>query len=294
MPAPLAIVRGLGRAYPFLKMPTRHGATGRWVFLVFRHGERDPAWVVKGTRDVRGVPALRAERDALRRVSSQVADTPLAARVPRLLGWDETESEACLVETFLAGDPLSGRFAPASAIGGALEWLVAFHEIAVPRSSLLRTDEVDAARAAAERLLPEELRASVRRELSELEGRRIPRGPVHGDFNPHNVHRDGDQFSVVDWEDSADDGVVSDDVFEYSAVAEFIERPVPREIETHALRRLGVTVDLERPLRVRFLLLALARDAARGSAAVSSEPTERWVRAIRREIGAAGEQCARV
>ena len=295
-PAPLAIVRGLGRSYPFLKMPTRHGATGRWVFLVFRHGERDPSWVVKGTRDPRGIAALRAERDALRRLANAIEHSTLAHQVPRLLGWDETESEACLVETFLAGVPLAGRFASASGLADALDWLVRFHEAAHPHPTIapISRNAVESALTACESLIPDEAtRLGVEREIRALQGRPAPHGLVHGDFNPHNVLREGNALSVIDWEDAHQDGLVSDDVFDFIAVAEFIGRPVPPEVASATLRRLGVPEEIERALRLQFLVRALGREAARDANAGTSESSEyreRWVRVVRREIEAEGRR----
>ncbi|MBI1852932.1 MAG: aminoglycoside phosphotransferase family protein [Planctomycetes bacterium] len=295
-PAPLAIVRGLGRAYPFLKMPTRHGVTGRWVFLVFRHGERDPSWVVKGTRDPRGIAALRAERDALRRLATAIEHSTLASQVPRLLGWDETESEACLVETFLAGIPLAGRFASTneSGLADALDWLARFHEAARLRIAPISRDAVESALTACESLIPDDAtRQCVEREIRSLQGRPAPHGFVHGDFNPHNVLREGNALSVIDWEDSHVDGLVSDDVFDFTAVAEFIGRPVAREVASATLRRLGVPEEIERALRLQFLVRALGREAARDSSAATSETSEyreRWVRVVRREIEVEGRR----
>jgi aminoglycoside phosphotransferase (APT) family kinase protein len=288
-PAPAAIVRGLGRAYPFLKMPTRHGSRGRWVFLVFRPGEREPSWVVKGSRDPRGVPALRGERNALARLHEAIGRCPLAARVPRLLGYEESDSETILVETFVAGMPLSARLAKPDGAADALEWLVRFHEVSRSRPQRIEaSDLAAAARAAAPHLGDPTLEPVLAERIAPLEGLLLPHGLVHGDFEPRNILRDSPGLGVIDWEESQDGALVSDDVLRYAASAEILGIPLARSAVSATLRRLGVAPDQEPALRLHFLARAAAQAAALCDApadADSQDDGARWSAALRRAIG---------
>ncbi len=292
-PCPLAILRGLGRAYPFLKMPTRHRGAGRWVFLVFRPGERDPAWVLKATTDPRGVPALRAERDSLLRLGDAVRGTSLEADVPRLLGFEESDQEASLLESFLGGTPLSSRGARARDAGEALDWLVRFHSLSPLGERTIGRGEISQVLGAAEsRLSSATAAVALGHRLSALEGRSVPSGLIHGDFNPHNVLRDGASLRIIDWEDSVREGLASDDVFRYEAVAGFLGRPVPAQATSRALCALGVASDLEGPLRAHYLSRVAASETPRDPAAPVDEAVVCWVRALSRELDSSPEGAA--
>jgi hypothetical protein len=210
--------------------------------------------------------------------------SPIAARVPELLGFEETASEACLVESFLGGFPLSSRSASPRDDAIALEWLLGFREALSSTPGPIARFEIEAAlRLAVPFLEDEAAQRRLAERLAPLLTVPVPRALVHGDFNPHNVHRDpadGGLF-VVDWEDARENEPVTEDVFHYEAVAAFIGRPLDPMLVRSVLARLSVPAEMEEPLRLYYLARSPHRHSARDGRATGEESVERWVRLLR-------------
>lgn len=178
------------------------------VFALFPEREQGPEWVAKIARSPRAVAALIREEAALRYLEPW-AD---ALRIPRVLSWDVSPQSACLVQSGIAGRPISitldtaaSGAAVAARLRKPLEWLERFQRLVpLPRNITVASRLSELLQES--RGLPrcrrglEILTALATREIPFFSG---PAEVAHGDFAPCNMLDSPAGVGVIDWEQFA-------------------------------------------------------------------------------------------
>jgi hypothetical protein len=247
------------------------------VALVLADGHAAPALVGKLPRRAADASGLMREAKNLQAVGRALSDDS----VPSVLAFDTGPPHALLLETGLAGAPLSpaalrrNRHKAAEAVAAWLERLA------------LATASTPVGDAWRERLVRDPLRSvaattpSLRRLVkltlersAQLVDPGLPLVFEHGDLrHPNLLLGEGGRLRVLDWERARPDGLPGHDLFFFLAYAAepdsfFGRSPWAWELAERYAERLGFDSALLRPLLAVSCARAIASGAASGRHAV--------------------------
>ncbi|HZT74473.1 MAG TPA: phosphotransferase [Terriglobales bacterium] len=177
---------------------------GQVTLACFGAGGRDPVWIAKIARDAAGRQRLRQERAAL----AQLAPWRTQLLAPGELDWQETEADACLIESGLGGrlrywrtrrDGLRGH-------GGELAesvvaWIIKFQSLVAPPRAVsvreLAAEYAAALRSSPGKWPPPDWADALEDASAGSEPR--PAAPIHGDLWFGNcLWREG-LSGITDW-----------------------------------------------------------------------------------------------
>ena len=172
----------------------------RAAFLLFERGASEPTWALKFQR--LPVPVLTFELEARGLALAAETGGAVAAHAPRWLGGDEAEGLRWTLETAAHGRPLLANLRSSGsegAVGRVCRWLAE-----VGRTSLAPPYTLGAERR---RLVEEVLPAwGLGSDVVDALGE-VPAVLQHNDVGSWNVVVDGDDFTVLDWEDCVRHGL---------------------------------------------------------------------------------------
>jgi aminoglycoside phosphotransferase (APT) family kinase protein len=274
---------GVSPAAPCILVTPRFRESRHIVVLVLAREGGRPAVVTK-------IPRLPGDCDALAREARNLraverALTGLEERTaPTLISYHEDDDYPLLLETALAGDPLSPRAIRrdrAATVAMVASWLerLAAATLTVPADGAWYERLVAAPlRALAERA-DAHVRSMIDCTLERAEPLRFAPLPLvfeHGDFRHPNLLRLSDgRLGVLDWERGEPSGLPAQDLFFFLAYAAAACRPRDPERELRAgffgtrpwawqtaeryALRLGIDTDLLAPLLAVFCARAVGR-----------------------------------
>jgi hypothetical protein len=204
-----------------VQVTPRFRTSAHIVFLVIDRRTAVPRLVLKAARLQAGTASLLREAASLRAV--QQARPQGFDSIPRLLACTTFNGTTILLETGLAGMPMTGAVVRrdfARCTNAIVTWI---RELQAATSAVAPDDGRDAfvkyAAApleAVERVFADEreLLARTRTVLEELQQRTLPRAFEHGDLSAPNLLLSASgELHVVDWELAAADGVPAVDLF---------------------------------------------------------------------------------
>ena len=172
----------------------------RGAFLLFERGASEPSWALKFQR--LPVPVLTFELEARGLSLAAEAGGAIAAHAPRWLGGDETEGLRWTLETAAPGRPLLANLRSSGsdgAVGRVCRWLLEVGRTTLAPPAALGEER----RRLLEEVLPE---WGLDSDLVEaLDG--VPAVLLHNDVGSWNIVVDGDDFTVLDWEDCVRHGL---------------------------------------------------------------------------------------
>ena len=180
----------------------------RSVFQLFGPGQAEPAWVVKFTR----VPGHTEpfDRDERGVRLAETAGGRVSAHVPRILGRFEAAGLHASVETAAAGYRLTdfmlrpvSRAEKVRLVDSVAGWIVELGKRTRAEGETLQAEQERLANEVIPLFRQDGIQASL---VEDLQG--LPSVLRHGNLGTWNViARDGDTFSVIDWETAREHGM---------------------------------------------------------------------------------------
>jgi hypothetical protein len=187
-------------------------STNKVTGLVFRKGQRTPAYVIKMPRRSLSIPSLEREADLLERVHSRL-EQPVEG-IPQLVFLDSRGDFPAIGETHLPGAPLYTVMQPDRLGSLALQashWLVQLVDSGPPQPQSSWWDQLvvpvlDGFEQGYRTVGGESLARAAQKILVKLGP--LPRAVEHRDFSPWNIFLSPDgSLSVLDWEGAEPEGL---------------------------------------------------------------------------------------
>jgi hypothetical protein len=186
----------------------------RAAFLLFEPGASEPSWALKFQRLPVPSPAFELEARGL--ALAREAGGRVAAHAPHWLGTCETEGLQCTLESAAHGKPLlallrssPGRGETKQAVEQVCGWLVEVGRVTLSPPETLHDER---RRLTEDVLGPWNRGPELVDELPDL-----PAVLQHNDVGSWNVFVDGDEFTVLDWEDCVRHGLPLSDLIYFLA-----------------------------------------------------------------------------
>jgi aminoglycoside phosphotransferase len=222
-----------------LVLTPRFQASRHVVFLLFARGADQPVLVAKIPRLLDGHPSLDREAAGLRAVQGLRREG--FDSVPRLVAFESWAGYPLLIETALAGTPLSSDVVRADVDGCCtmvLEWLESLHVAsAIPHDGSWFDAIVERPLARFEALFPlandeRDMVARTREALARLPMSRLPYVCEHGDLShPNILVRRPRSLGVVDWELASRHGMPLYDLFVFLTYVAFSRHRVGNNVD---------------------------------------------------------------
>ena len=220
-----AVLANLRRSGPGVSVARLISGRRCSILAGFSRESAGPRWIAKSSGDAIGIASVRKEYEALAYLASWAE--PLG--IPRIIDWEDTGGEVCLIVTGAAGSAAATplRVDRRSPVPGyfnrAAEWLARFQQLVPARTSV---SLATLSRAVADELQTQPGYGAL---LDGILGMLRNPGaagdhaapPIHGDFWATNVLLSDRQINVIDW-DYFGPGFPFEDLFSFVIYQQYV------------------------------------------------------------------------